>query len=246
VRQLDLAGTELDRAALVAAYAYPADLPRGWWLRGNMVSTVDGAAVAPNGLTRGISSEADRDLLGLLREMADVVFVGASTAYKEQYGPEKVRPENAKFRAAADQPPHPPLALVSAPLDVDPNGPMFRDAPTRPFVLTAAAAPADRVAALAEVAEVIVAGDEAVDPALALPALAERGHRRMLCEGGPRWLASLAAAGMLDELCLTLSAKLLGGDAFRILRGGLVDAPLELAGALSAGSDLYLRYRTVT
>ncbi|HZE66350.1 MAG TPA: dihydrofolate reductase family protein [Sporichthyaceae bacterium] len=243
MRQLDLTGTEVDRAGLAVAYAYPEIPPRGWWLRANMVSTVDGAAVAPNGVTRGISSAADRDLLGMLRALADVVIVGSSTATKERYGPEKARPEDAAFRAAAGQPPHATLALVSSGLDLDPDAALFREADTRTLVLTTASAPPERLTALEKVADVIVAGDTVVDPKIAIAALAERGHRRMLCEGGPRWLAALAAAGVLDELCVTMSAKLLGGDAFRILRGGLVDAPLELAGVLAEGSDLFLRYR---
>jgi riboflavin biosynthesis pyrimidine reductase len=233
----------LDRAALARAYAYPADPPRGWWLRVNMVATVDGAGVAANGLTRGISSDADRDLFALMRALCDVVIVGTSTANNERYGPVKVRQTDTGLRTAAGQEPIPPIALVSNRLDLDPDAPLFRAATARTMVFTTASAPAERQQALAEVAEVIVAGDSIVDPKNVVTALADRGYRRMLCEGGPRWLAALLTAGMLDELCLTVSATLLGGEGSRIVRGGVLDAPLELAGLLSDGSDLYLRYR---
>ena len=60
----------------------------------------------------------------------------------------------------------------------------------------------------------------------AIDALAALGHRRILCEGGPTLLAQLAAAGLLDELCLTISPVLAGGKAGRIV------APAELGGAV--------------
>src|SRR5260221_385298 len=48
-------------------------------------------------------------------------------------------------------------------------------------------------------------------------ALAERGYRRLLTEGGPRLLTQFTAAGLLDDLCLTISPVLEGGWAGRIL-----------------------------
>jgi riboflavin biosynthesis pyrimidine reductase len=114
------------------------------------------------------------------------------------------------------------------------------------LVFTAAAALPERRAALAEVAEVIVAGETRVDPKQVVAALVERGYRRLLSEGGPRWLGALLSAGLIDEFCLTMTGRLLGGESpFHIVHGGVVDAPLELAGLLADGSDLYLRYRVL-
>jgi riboflavin biosynthesis pyrimidine reductase len=63
-----------------------------------------------------------------------------------------------------------------------------------------------------------VAGETDVDLAAAVGALAALGHDNVLAEGGPVVAAELAAAGLLDELCLTVS-PLLAGDAHRILDG---------------------------
>ena len=63
----------------------------------------------------------------------------------------------------------------------------------------------------------IIAGERDVDLAAALGALAERGFARVLAEGGPSLNGQLAAAGLLDELCLTLAPLLVGGEAKRIL-----------------------------
>ncbi len=74
--------------------------------------------------------------------------------------------------------------------------------------------------------------------------LEQRGHRRMLCEGGPRLLAQVAAAGLLDELCLTLSPVYVAGDAARIMNGENLPAPgrLRLEHVLQDEDFLYLRY----
>lgn len=237
-------GEALDVVSRAAAYAYPIDPPGGWWLRANMVSTLDGVATAADGLTRGISSDNDRDVLALLRALADVVLVGAGTAHKESYCPEKVRAEYAPLRAAAGQATAPVIAVTSGKLDLDLSGPLFRDQASRPILLTTEAAPSDRVAAAREVADVAIVGAYTVDPGAAIVALTDRGHRRLLCEGGPRLLTSVLAAGVLDEMCLTLSGTMLAGDGFRILSGPALDPPprLRVAHVLSDGTDLFLRY----
>jgi len=60
--------------------------------------------------------------------------------------------------------------------------------------------------------------------AVALDALALRGMRRILCEGGPHLVRDLIASGRLDELCLTLAPTLVGGDHPRITAGDPVAA----------------------
>jgi riboflavin biosynthesis pyrimidine reductase len=107
----------------------------------------------------------------------------------------------------------------------------------------AAAAAADRARA-AEVADVIIAGDDDVDLAQAIGALAKRGHTN-LSEGGPSVGAQLAAAGLLDEVCLTMARLLAASEARWTLHGAAL-APLsvlELGHVLEADGSLYLRYR---
>ena len=55
----------------------------------------------------------------------------------------------------------------------------------RTIVLTTEAAPAARRARVARHADVIVAGRDAVPAGAAVDALAARGYRRVLVEGGP-------------------------------------------------------------
>ena len=112
-------------------------------------------------------------------------------------------------------------------------------------MVTCAGAPADRRLAAEQVADVIEAGTDAVDAALMVQALAARGHSRLLCEGGPTLLGCIAAAGVLDELCLTISPLLVGGPSRRVLDGVPVVPParLRLTQLLRDADDLlYARY----
>jgi riboflavin biosynthesis pyrimidine reductase len=225
---------------LARLYAYPS----GRWLRANMVSSADGAAIL-EGVTAGLSSRGDRHLFSLLRALADVIVVGAATARAEKYGPARERDFWPGLRQG--RPPTPPVAVVSARLDLDPASRLIAAAPphARTIIVTTAQAPPDRRAELAGRADVIVAGEATVDLNAAVSALADRGYRRMLTEGGPRLLAQFIAAGLLDELCLTIGPLLAGPGAARIVSGSLPAAPprpLELAHVLEDSGFLLCRY----
>jgi riboflavin biosynthesis pyrimidine reductase len=232
-------GGELDLLGLAEAYAYP----RERWLRANFVASADGAAYV-DGLSGGLSSPADKQVFGILRVLADVVLVGAGTARAEQYKPARQRPSLASLRAG--RPAALPIALVTRALGLNLASPLFTEAPpdARTIVITCAASDDDLRAEAAKVADVIVAGDEAVDLAAALDALRDRGLSRMLCEGGPRLFGDLAAAGLVDELCLSLSPVLAGPGASRIIAGSTSNArPLALTQVLAADDGfLFCRY----
>lgn len=236
-----LAGDDLDLPALADAYAYP----RERWLRANFVASADGAAYV-DGRSGGLSSPDDKQVFGVLRVLADVVLVGAGTARVEEYKPARRRPSLAALRD--DRPETATIALVTRTLGLNLASPLFTEAPpdARTIVITCAASDADLRAEAAKAADLIVAGEETVDLGQALDALADRGLGRVLCEGGPHLLGDLAAAGLMDELCLSLSPKLTGPGAGRIIAGQPSDARgMKLAHVL-AGDDsfLFLRYLT--
>ncbi|MEU9792257.1 pyrimidine reductase family protein [Streptomyces sparsogenes] len=245
---------------LAEAYAYPdlpglADLPgpeagpgrpAGVWLRANMVSSLDGAA-HHEGRSQPLSSAADMRIFGVLRGLADAVVVGAETVRREGYRPARAREPFAARRAAEGRPPVPAIAVISASMDLDFSLPLFTEPLVPTVVLTGAQAPAERLAAArAAGAEVVLAGEGTrVDPARVVAALAERGLTRLLTEGGPKLLGQFAAAGVLDELCLSLAPLLTAGDAARIVNGpGLVEPErFTLASVLEDAGFLFTRYR---
>ena len=232
-----------DEPDLPGLYGYP----DGRWLRANMVATADGAA-SLNGVTQGISSDTDRRVFALLRTLCDVILVGASTVREEKYKP--ARPQELWSHLREGRPPTPPIAVVTGRLDLDPGGPLITAAPAyaRTIVITTASAPAARRDQLGRHAEIIIAGQDTVDLRMAVDALAERGHRRMLAEGGPHLLAQLVEAGLLDELCLTIGPQMAGPGADRIVAGAGTGSgfsgplPLRLAHVLEDQGFLLCRY----
>ncbi|MEE1926810.1 dihydrofolate reductase family protein [Streptomyces sp. TRM 70351] len=219
----------------------------GGWLRGNMVASLDGAA-QHDGRSQPLSGDTDMRIFGVLRALSDVVVVGAGTVRQEGYRPARARDAFARRRAAAGQVPAPAIAVLSASLDLDFAAPLFTAALSPTLLVTGAAAPAERLAAARRAgARVLVAGEGAVaDPARVPAVLAAEGHTRLLTEGGPRLLGEFAAAGVLDELCLTLAPRITAGDAPRIMNGPPVPggpAGFALQSLLEEDGFLFSRYR---
>lgn len=231
-------GDELSLLQLAGAYAYPDSR----WLRVNFVSSADGGS-SVDGLSGGLSSAGDKQVFGILRVLADVILVGSGTARAENYKPARARPALAELRAG--RPAAAPIALVTSTLHLDLTTPFFTEAApdARPLVITSAASDAGRRAETARVADVIVAGEKTVDLAAALRELANRGLSRVLCEGGPHLFGDLTGAGLVDELCLSLSPALAGPGPGRIIAGDAEAArPLTLHQVITDEGFLFCRY----
>jgi riboflavin biosynthesis pyrimidine reductase len=190
------------------------------WVLVNMVSSVDGSVTTEDGVSGGLGGPGDKAVFRALRALADVVLVGAGTVRAERYRPR----------------PGVRLAVVTASAELDWTWPLWTD-PGTTVVTTNAAVVPDGV-------RVIRAGNGQVDLAAALQALGEVGHGVVLCEGGPSLNGQLLAAGLIDEVCLTLAPRLVAGDGMRVAKGPW--APSEtwrLVHVLAEDDELFLRYR---
>ncbi len=229
------AGDVPDDASLARAY----EPPPGRFLRMDFIASLDGS-IAVQGRSRGLQSPGDQRVFRALRAVADVVLVGHGTASAEGYGP--VGPESAlgRLRAALGRPPAVPIAVVSRRCSMAPGD---RLAVPGTVMLTCQAADPGRRAALADAGvDVLVCGDGDVDLRLALDALAERGLAQVTCEGGPQLLRTALAAGVVDELDLSLAPALVG-DPARLLDGPLTDVVrTELRQLLEEDGVLFARY----
>jgi riboflavin-specific deaminase-like protein len=238
---MQIAG-ELEEAARTA----PAGRGRPYVML-NMISTADGRA-SLGGRSGPLSDQADRELFHALRAVVDAVMVGAGTARAERYGP-IIRDADVRRRRGERGLAEQPLAcLVSGRLALPEDLPLLASAGSRVAIITSSQASVP--GARATVEYVRAQRDGKVDLASALEELQHRfAVRLLLCEGGPHLNSHLLAAGLVDELLLTLSPKLAGGDpttgeALRIVAGPERDAnvQLELAGLLASDSQLFLRY----
>lgn len=234
----------MDDDDLADWYDYPHALDRAY-VRANFITSLDGAVAGGDGLSGSIGNDADRRVFAILRALSDVVLVGAGTARTEGYHPVRVRTAWRGLRERLGLAPAPVLALVTASLELpatvlDPlegSGPLL--------VITCGGADPERVAeARAQLGEdaVLQVGRDRIDVADAVEQLAARGLRRVLLEGGPRLMSDVVAAGLLDELCLTLSPLLVGGTAPRVVSGSTVEQGMRLAHVLESRGVLLTRW----
>jgi riboflavin-specific deaminase-like protein len=208
----------------------------------NMVSSLDGKATI-DWRTRGLSTELDRQLFHHLRTQADAVMVGAGTVRIERYGrmakSDELRDKREREGLSRD-----PLAvIVSARLDLPADLPLLNEPEQRVVIATGSDATLEGVGDQVEYARV---GDDL--PLLMARLREEHGVRSVLCEGGPTLNSHLLAAGLVDELFLTLNPKLAGGAAALTIVAGreLVEpAELELISVAEGGGDLFTRWRVV-
>lgn len=85
-------------------------------------------------------------------------------------------------------------------------------------------------------------GGDADDLRGLIKQLHDEGYEHILCEGGPSLLGDLVRAGLVDELCATITPALVAGTGRRIVGGQVVDVPLELASLVEEEGTLLARW----
>jgi riboflavin biosynthesis pyrimidine reductase len=238
-------GRELDEGELPQLYDYPADLD-GVWVRANFITSADGGATA-DGTSSGLGGPGDKFIFNLLRELADIIVVGAGTVRMEGYSGAHLGAAQRQRRQARGQSEVPQLTIVTKSGRLDRDMPVFTRTEIAPLVCTCTAAcdqTRDRLGGLAEVVDCSWDDPAQVDEAALLAALEARDMRRILTEGGPTLLGSFIERNLLDELCLTIAPYIVGGLARRIATGpGQLLTPMRSAHILTDDAGyLYTRY----
>jgi riboflavin biosynthesis pyrimidine reductase len=221
---------EIDRARA------PADRP---YVYVNMIATVDGHA-AIDGRSAGLGDEGDLETLLELRTLADAVLIGTGTLRAEGYD-RLVRSEERRARRRAAGLAEDPLAvLISRRFNIPWEAGLFQ-APEQPVLIyTGIEGPVPDVPAPVEVVSLVDP-----TPAAALADLRRRGVLALLNEGGPTLHGALHAAGLVDELFVTVAPLLTGDDDEpTIIAGGRLPLPvgLTLKSVRQHGSELFVRY----
>ena len=213
----------------------PADRPR---LALNFASTLDGRA-SIDGRSGKIGSDTDTAMLAGLRQRFDAVMIGAGTMRVERYQRVIRDPAKRERRESLGLPGDPLMVLVGS-LDLPWDAGLFTDGGGRVLIFTEDEGDPPETATPVD----IVRSEGRVDMTEAMGLLrSERDVRAVLCEGGPRLHSQLQAAGLADELFLTIAPKLVGAGA-TILEGALPEvAELELAWLLQEENELFARYR---
>lgn len=227
---------------LCQLYAYPSDSGRPW-VRANFVSSVDGA-VTVDGKSAGLGSDADRRVFHVLRELADVVVVGAGTARAESYGGVVLDAEARKRRTARGMEPTPPILVVSGRGDLNPRSRLFTETAVPTIVLAGSSADPEQLHALeAAGADVVRTNTASVATAALLEYLTERNLHHVLCEGGPGLFGALCTDDGVDEVCVTVSPVLVGGRAGRIATSpASYHLPMAIGHVLTDDGTLLFRW----
>ena len=222
--------------ALAALYAAPELPPGAVHVRAMMTITIDGAIAGADGTSGSLHDPDDSFLFSVLRALADVVLVGASTVRAEDYRSVRGREDLLRPSLRPGGAPRPALAIWSRsgelPDYVDPDQPTY--------LLTPSAGAKDAARRSGLPAAQVLAADS---PQEAVEALAARGMRLIQAEGGPSALARLAEAELLDELCFTTAHRTVGGPSPRVLDGAAHETRWTLESLLLGEGATLSRYR---
>lgn len=218
-------------------HVVPAERP---WVMANMVMSIDGA-YAVQGRSGGLGTPGDRRVFAHLRQGADAILVAAGTARQENYRRPHMAPEVVDRRRQRGQTDHPRLVLISRSLALPDDLPLLDGEGPTPLVMHPAAADPTK---LPDGVEARGVGDATIDLREAMQVLRSAGVRRLLCEGGPSLLGQLHHADLLDELFLTLSPTIVGGEHTGILgHSEALTRRAELYRLMEEDGALFLTYR---
>lgn len=170
--------------------------------------SLDGRIATPTGASKYINGPIALDFLHHLRARVDAVVVGVSTVIADD-----------PLLTVRRVPGRSPARIV-----IDPRGRI----PASAQCLCTDAAPTYVIRCTQDCDSfpgetlTVAAGEDGVDPHAIIAALAERGMRRLLIEGGAMTVSRFIAAGAVDRLYVLVAPLLLGSG-----RTGLELPPID-------------------
>ena len=216
----------VDETDLIELFRYPALEGRGW-VRTNFVMSLDGSVQGPDGRSGTLGTESDQRVFALQRALADAILVGANTVRLEGYRAVDLEPWQLAIREQEGLAPYPALVIISASADLDPAiATPAEGVGGAVMIITTAGKTADDLEPLRSAGITVLEADgTTLDLAQIVDQLAGSGFPRLLCEGGPRLHNELLAAGVVDEVLLTLAPVVVGGQGLRSTSGAALSVP---------------------
>ena len=217
----------------------------------NVAMTADGKIAPAGGGYVPFGSERDQEHLLELRATADAVMAGARTvdSFPVNLGPGPIKYRRRRLRRGLAE--YNLRVIVSGAGTVDPGARIFRERFSPILILTTGRISKTRLRRLrAAGGEVKVFGRDRLKWKAAFRWLRQKwGVKRLLCEGGGELNAALFAAGLIDEIHLTICPTVFGGRAAPTLAGGLGVARLaqasrwKIVSMKRVGDEVFLVYR---
>jgi 2,5-diamino-6-(ribosylamino)-4(3H)-pyrimidinone 5'-phosphate reductase len=211
--------------------------------------TADGKVSTGRYTPAHFTSARDKQRLLEIRALADAVLVGRGTLETDRMAMDLPDQRIRQRRIEECKSEYPLRVILSGSGNISTTLPVFKKG-NAPILIysTDRMAPSQR-RLLSEYATVHLSASEQVDVFWVLGHL--YGHyqvRSLVCEGGPTLVKTLANAGVIDEIYLTIAAKIFGG----VTAPGLTGLPGEFLPAsrhfqlidIDRGdNECYLRYR---
>jgi len=158
-----------------------------------------------------ISGNADFDRVDELRATSDGVMVGIGTILADDPSLTVKSEERRKRRVADGKDENPARIVVDSKARIPLTADVFKKGVGKRIVIVSKAAPTEKVEALKEKADVIVAGDHEVDLKEMARGLKKRGIDRLMVEGGATLNWAMARAGLVDEISVFVGNIIIGG-----------------------------------
>lgn len=220
--------------------------PNKPWIRANMVQSLDGGVTDQNKKTISLSTDSDKQLFRLLRQLSEVILVGSKTAQSAPYLDIKINEQNKEIRKKLRLPKKPRLAVVSNNLNFTKEWFKSRTDEEQPIIYTSQSSES-KIRPFVGLAEFVFCGQKELDLKSVKQDLARRSFKRILCEGGPTLLHGLIDNNLLDELDLSIVAKFSeGSELTSLLNGTKFRIPVNFkpVHVLQENQTIFMRYIT--
>ncbi len=218
--------------------------PNKFWVRASMVQDLTGSITDASGSAANLSTPGDKEVFRNLRQLCDLILVGAKTAMSAPYLNIKINAENAEVRKSLKMTPKPRVAIVSNELSITKEWLKTRVDNELPLIYTHQ----DNESKLKNflgLAEFVFTGQRQVVLSSVKDDLTRRFLNKVVCEGGPQLLHGLVANNVLDEIALSIVPFISGSpDLDHVLHGSAFQIIKELTPIqiLQAEQTLLLRY----
>jgi riboflavin biosynthesis pyrimidine reductase len=220
--------------------------PNKPWIRANMVQSLDGGVADQNGKTLSLSTESDKQIFSLLRQLCEVILVGSRTAQSAPYLDIKINEQNKELRKKLRLTKKPRLAVVSNNLNFTKEWFKSRTDEEQPIIYTSQSNDLN-IRPFVGLAEFVFCGQKELDLKSVKQDLVRRSFKRILCEGGPTLLHGLINNNLLDELDLSIVAKFSeGSELTSLLNGSKFRIPIHFKPmhVLQDNQIIFMRYLT--
>jgi 2,5-diamino-6-(ribosylamino)-4(3H)-pyrimidinone 5'-phosphate reductase len=214
----------------------------------NMAMSADGKISTHRRESFPLGSKEDRHLMDVIRARTDAVIIGATTLRLDGWAVRVRERELRDRRAARGKHPHPLNVVLSSKLDLPMNSQFFTHPDTDKLIITTRQASEARLRRARGKATVVVLPRKTTRPQDVVRELERLGVRRILIEGGGEVNFSFFKEGLVDEVYLTVTPRIIGGrsaptpvDGPGFLKSGQKE--LQLVSCRRRGDEVFLKYR---